>query len=155
MLKKNPLVAGAYLCFALREHEQYTSHPHFFSSWTAQDVEHSLQIQRHVDLIYIIIPYIWGSLTVGLSPLMGLGAYAGGMWTTKSPAKLNEYDVPRENKQKLTNAISLTFSYIDKKTKQNMLVGDASLSGTEDPSEQAWLSNLQMSILMGLCACKI
>lgn len=30
-----------------------------------------------------------------------------------------------------------------------MLVGHASLSGTEDPSEQAWFSNLQMSIFDG------
>lgn len=30
-----------------------------------------------------------------------------------------------------------------------MLVGHGSLSGTEDPSEQAWFSNLQMSIFDG------
>lgn len=30
-----------------------------------------------------------------------------------------------------------------------MPVGHASLSGTEDPSEQAWFSNLQMSIFDG------
>lgn len=30
-----------------------------------------------------------------------------------------------------------------------MLVGHASLSGTEDPSEQAWFSDLQMSIFDG------